>query len=116
MSILDKGFLTILCCAGLLILIAIPLAMRRVPRNIIYGFRTRSTMANDDIWFEANAYFGRRLIVSSLCGAFAAYVIYLLKPFPPDLLLPVSVLVLAAPTLVAVFSTARFIRSYGAGR
>lgn len=88
MSIFDKGFLTILGCSALLILVAFPLALRKVPRNVVYGFRTRTTMADDDIWFEANAHFGRGLIASSLFGTFVAYVIYVLQPFPPPCFFP----------------------------
>jgi uncharacterized membrane protein len=113
MSVLDKGFITLLACSGLLIVVAIPLALRRVPRNVVYGFRTRATMANDGIWFEANAHFGRGLIVASLCGALVAGALNVFMPFPPDVFLPVSLLVLVAPTLIAALATARFVRSLG---
>ena len=116
MSVFDKGFVTILACSGLLIVVAIPLALRKVPRNVAYGFRTRATMANDEIWFEANAHFGRGLIISSLCGAFVAGILYAFQAFPPEVFLPVSLLVLAAPTLVAALGTARFVRSLGSRR
>jgi uncharacterized membrane protein len=113
MSIYDKGFITIIACAALLIVVAIPLALRKIPRNVIYGYRTRATMANDEIWFDANAYFGRGLVIASLCGAFAGYLIYRFEPFPPAVYLPVSLFVLAVPSLVAALATARFIRSQG---
>lgn len=111
MGIYDKGIFTILAVSALLIAVAVPLALRRIPRNVVYGFRTRATMANDDIWYEANAYFGRGLIASTVCGFFLAYVIYLIRPFSPELFLPVSILVLAAPSLVATIATARHVRS-----
>ena len=110
MTIYDKGFFTILGCSILLVLIAIPLALRMVPRNVMYGFRTRTTLTDDAIWFEANAHFGRRLVVASLCGALAAYLIYRFQPFSPQTFLPVSLVVLIAPTLLATLSTARYIR------
>jgi len=113
MTIFAKGFFTILGFSALLILIAIPLAMRKIPRNVAYGFRTRATMANDEIWFEANAYFGRSLIASSLCGAFLAYLIYLFQPFPPAIFLPVSILVLVVPSLIATVATTRYVRTLG---
>lgn len=111
MNIYDKGFVTALAVCVLLMVIAIPLVLRWIPRNIAYGFRTRTTMANDATWYEANAYFGRALLVSSLCSAFLAYVIYFVQPFSPTVILPVSVLVLAAPTLVAAVATARHVHS-----
>ena len=113
MSVFAKGFVTLLAFSGLLIVVAIPLALRKVPRNAVYGFRTRATMANDETWFEANAHFGRGLIISSLCGAFAAGVIYAFQPFPPDVFLPVSLMVLAVPPLVAALATERFVQSLG---
>jgi uncharacterized membrane protein len=113
MSIFDKGFVTIVACAALLILVALPLALRKVPRNVAYGFRTRATMADDEIWYAANAHFGRGLIVASLCGVFAAYLIHRFQPFPPAVFLPVSILVLIAPSLVAALATARYVRAIG---
>ena len=111
MSIFDKGFFTILGCAALLVLVAVPLALRKIPRNVAYGFRTRATMANDEIWYQANAHFGRGLIASSLCGTLLAFLIYVFQPFSPGVFLPVSVLVLVAPSLVATLATARFVRT-----
>lgn len=110
MNIYDKGFVTILAVSALVVVIAIPLALRWVPRNVVYGFRTRATMANDATWYEANAYFGRALLIATLFGAFLAYVVYLVRPFSPTVFLPVSVLVLAAPTLVATVATVRRVR------
>jgi len=112
MNIFDKGFVTILGCSVLVILVAVPLALRKIPRNAAYGFRTRATMADDKVWYEANAHFGRGLIASTLCGTFVAYLIYLFQPFSPGVFLPVSVLVLVAPSLIAAVATARHIRSF----
>lgn len=39
---------------SLLILLAIPLILRKVPQNVLYGFRTPKTMSNDTIWYAAN--------------------------------------------------------------
>ena len=115
MSIYDKGLFTILAVSALLIVVAIPLALRRIPRNVAYGFRTRATMADDETWYDANAYFGRRLIISSLCGVLVACVIHLVRPFSPTEFLPVSILVLIAPALVATVATARHVRSLASG-
>jgi hypothetical protein len=113
MNVFDKGFLTILGCAALLVLVAVPLVLRKIPRNIAYGFRTRATMASDEIWYEANAHFGRGLIAATLCGTFVAWLIHVYQPFSPDVFLPISILVLAAPSLIAVLATARYVRTLG---
>ena len=109
MTVFEKGFFTILGISLVLILVAIPLALGKVPPNVVYGYRTRTTLSNEDVWYEANAYFGRRLIAASLCGALAAWGLYVFRPLPPDVFLPVSLVVLVAPTLVAALATARFV-------
>jgi uncharacterized membrane protein len=40
---------------GLLILsLSVPLFFKKIPRNPLYGLRTRTTMASDDAWYSAN--------------------------------------------------------------
>lgn len=61
---------TLLCfylgSGGLLGLLGIPLMLRKVPPNFWYGFRTPRTLANPDIWYEANAAAGARLCVAGV--------------------------------------------------
>ena len=47
MSVYEKGLVTILGFSLILVLIAIPLILRKVPRNIVYGYRTRATLRDD---------------------------------------------------------------------
>ena len=52
----------------LLVGVAIPLIKRRVKPNGFYGLRVPATFADEWVWYEANAKFGRDMIV------YAAYV------------------------------------------
>jgi len=36
------------------ILLSIPLYLKKIPRNYFYGLRTKDTMASDDNWYQAN--------------------------------------------------------------
>jgi len=110
MDIHDKSLITILGVSLVLLAFAIPLALGLVPRNTVYGYRTRATMENDAIWFAANAYFGKKLIVGAVFGSAVAIVIYLVFPLPTDLIVPVSVSCLAIPSLIVAMATARFVR------
>ena len=56
----------------LLIVLAIPLWLRRVPPNKLYGVRFRSTLADSETWYEINARAGRNLV-----GIGAGYVLLL---------------------------------------
>jgi len=46
----------------LMAVIAIPLVLRKVKPNWIYGFRTPFTLSREDVWYDINAYFGRWLL------------------------------------------------------
>jgi uncharacterized membrane protein len=61
----DLGLVVVICIASGLLLIAagIPLWLRRVPRNALYGARFASTLSDDRIWYEINARCGRDLVV-----------------------------------------------------
>jgi uncharacterized membrane protein len=48
------------------IAISIPLVLRKVPPNVIYGVRTRKTLSDPRIWYEANYRGGMALIVAGM--------------------------------------------------
>ncbi len=109
MSIYEKGFVTILAIDALFVLLSIPLALRKVPPNVVYGYRTRATLADERVWYQANAHFGVRLIVACLASAFAALVLAQPGVFSPETFLPVSVVLLGAPVAVAGVLTSRHV-------
>jgi uncharacterized membrane protein len=57
-------FVVVICVVSGLLLIAagIPMWLRRVPRNALYGVRFASTLSDDRIWYEINARCGRALV------------------------------------------------------
>jgi uncharacterized membrane protein len=44
--------------------ISIPLIQQRVPPNRFYGFRTKKTLSDPKIWYEANRISGHDLLVA----------------------------------------------------
>jgi len=113
MTVYEKGLVTILAVDALFVLLAIPLALRKVRPNVVYGYRTRATLADEGLWYEANAYFGSRFAAACVVSALAA--LYLARPgvFAPDTFLPVSVVLLGAPVAVAGIMTSRFVARLG---
>lgn len=109
MTIYEKGLVTILVVDALSILMAIPLVLRKIGLNVVYGYRTRATLSDPTLWYEANALFGRRLIAACTVSAVAAA--YLARPglIGPGTFLPVSVVLLGAPVAVAGVMTSRFV-------
>ncbi len=52
-------------CAMITIAISLPLIFRKVPPNYFYGVRTRKTLSDRRIWYEANYRGGLALSISS---------------------------------------------------
>jgi uncharacterized membrane protein len=114
--VLCTGSFRILICSTVFSLLSIPLILRRVPRNPVYGYRTRVTLSDDALWYKINAYFGMRFLVATLLSACVAAVLHQWQGFSPPTYLKVSVMLLVAPVSVAWMLTARFVRAIGAGR
>ena len=53
----------------MLIVISVPLILRAVPPNGIYGFRVAATQSSPAIWYPANAFMGWALLVAAVISA-----------------------------------------------
>jgi uncharacterized membrane protein len=60
---------------ALSIVVGIPLASRRVPPNRWYGLRIPATLADEHVWYEANAVTGRDLIVVGIVLLLVAFIL-----------------------------------------
>lgn len=115
MNIYNKGLITILVCNVIFSLVSIPLILRKVPRNPVYGYRTRTTLSNDEIWYEANAYFGLRFLIAGIMSACIAVALHHWQFLSPAAYLKVSTVLLTAPAVVALLLTAGFVRKVSLG-
>lgn len=59
----------LLVILALLGLAAVPLMLRLVPRNPIYGVPTERALANDETWFRVNAFAGRAMLIAAAVAA-----------------------------------------------
>ena len=46
-----------------LIVLSLPLILRRVPPNPLYGLRVSATFKDEQVWYDANAASGRDMLV-----------------------------------------------------
>jgi uncharacterized membrane protein len=51
--------------ALLLFIVAVPLVLGAIPRNRLYGFRTRRTLSDDANWYPVNRFAGLALMIAS---------------------------------------------------
>jgi uncharacterized membrane protein len=49
-----------------MIALAIPMIIGKVKPNVWYGFRTKKTLSDNKIWYPANKYAGKQMIIASL--------------------------------------------------
>lgn len=105
-----KGLITILACSVLMAVVAIPLILKKVPRNRIYGYRTRTTLRDDHTWYEVNAYFGRGLLTASLITIISMIFLYYTPNLAPVVFLKITIATLVAPQLIMMLFTMKFIR------
>jgi uncharacterized membrane protein len=110
-----KGLVTVLAVNGLMVLISIPLILRKVPRNVVYGFRTRATLGDDFVWYEANAYFGRGLVVSGVISIAVVLMLYGMNGVSQPFFFGATIAALVVPSLVTTVLTFRHVRTLTPG-
>lgn len=69
-----------LFCGLLFIGISIPLILGKIPRNHWYGFRTRKTLSNNEIWYKANKYMGKDIVILGCLMVLYNLVLFIFKP------------------------------------
>ena len=50
----------------ILCIISIPMILKKIKPNGLYGFRVQKTLENPDIWYAVNCYSGKWLLVTGL--------------------------------------------------
>ena len=56
-----------------------PLMRRRIPPNIWYGFRTRKTLSNEELWYSINQVTGKDMIWIGAIIAAASLIVMALR-------------------------------------
>ena len=85
---------------------ALPLVLRLVPRNPVFGVPTERTLGNEALWFKVNAFAGIALMIA--CGVIA----FLLMFYQGTWLRPAwaQVIVFVVPFAIAVAATLAYER------
>lgn len=83
---LITGFMVFFICASFLVMaLSVPMILRRVKPNSWYGLRTSKTLADEKVWYEANAYCGRVLFGVALSWIVAAFALRYIPTIGMDL-------------------------------
>ena len=96
----------------LLVILAIPMIMGKVPPNNLYGFRTKKTLSDPEIWYPANAYAGKWLLVWGVLMIVAALLLpWLLPDLTEDSYATLFVILTLGGLLVVVFISWRYLKN-----
>ncbi len=95
--------------AVLLMLLSIPMALGSIGRNSFYGLRTKKTLSSDEVWYPANRYAGKALLIGgavSLAGIAALAAAG--RNLSLGMLSGAGFVLLMAPVIVAAVASIRF--------
>ena len=107
---MDSAFSFLLPCA-IIAVASIPLIFNVVPPNGVYGFRTRQTRANRELWFRANRFAGCAFFIASAvsAGIFAIHPEYASgRSFA-------GLVVFAVPLVIALATSFAYVRRVSGG-
>lgn len=92
----------------LMILLSLPMIFRRVPPNPLYGFRTRATLSDPDLWYAANAYAGKWLLADGLLFLLVVSAMRLFFSFSVDVFSTIAAVVMLGSLTVTVIFCLRY--------
>ena len=111
MSIYDKGMITVLGCAALFIAVALPLILRKIPPNRVYGFRVPTTLNDPTAWYEANDTFGRWFIAATIVMTAVVYLLYATRALDANAFMIATLVAIVAPAIVGTIAAFSRLRS-----
>ncbi len=85
---------------------SIPLILKMIPPNRLYGLRTQQTLADRELWFRANRFAGWALLLAA--GASAAVFVAIPEYASGRSLMGLGILVL--PLVIAVAASFAYLR------
>lgn len=103
----QKALLIVLALNAILVAVCVPLLLRRVPPNVVLGFRTRATLSNESLWYEVNALFAKWSIALTIVSSIAFGAISLAGVLSPENTIPIALAAMALPSGVAALVAGR---------
>lgn len=94
----------------LMIVLALPMLRDKVPPNPWYGFRVPSTLSDPVVWYKANRYMARWLLVTGIITVIATVALYFVPGLTADTYALLVLAAFGAPFLVTIFTSFRYLR------
>lgn len=108
--VVSSAFSFLVPC-GIIAVASVPIMLKLVPPNRLYGFRTRQTLANRELWFRANRFAGFACFIAA--GASAT--VFAIHPEYSSGRSFIGLLVFAVPLFTALGASFAYVRRVGGG-
>ena len=96
---------------GIIAAASLPIMLNLVPPNRLYGFRTRQTLADRELWFRANRFAGWACFLAS---AFSAVVFFRYPEYAAAGSLA-GLVIFVVPLAIALAASFAYVRRTGSG-
>ena len=95
----------------LLMALSLPLLWEKVPPNGLYGFRVKATLENPRIWYAANKFAAKRLLVAGAVFVAAALILYFIPGIGVDTYILGCLFLFAVPFVIGLVQSLRYAKS-----
>jgi len=117
MNELPITFILMPVAAGLgtlFVLISVPLLYNTIGPNWAYGFRTRKTLSNPEIWYKANNYMTKELIAAGIAIVLLSIIMMAvhikITMFTPEQAVGLFLMVLGVPLAIAIVRSTWYLK------
>jgi uncharacterized membrane protein len=94
----------------LMVALAIPLLLDKVPPNPWYGFRVPSTLSDPVVWYKANRYMARWLLLTGVITTVGAFLLFHVPGLTVDTYAWLALTVFGVPFLITIVTGFRYLR------
>ena len=91
--------------------LALPLIQKRIPPNMWYGFRVQKTLSSPDIWYPANAYMAKYMLVWGLTIAITSFLFYFIPGIGLDAYVGLCTAVALGGILIVLVQGFRYLKT-----
>lgn len=95
----------------LLMVLSVPMILGIIPPNGLYGFRVKKTMENPDIWYPANTYSGKWLLVAGAIMVLASIGLHYIPGLSLDNYAYALLIVWVVVFSIALIASLRYLKS-----
>ncbi len=99
--------------AGILeIIIGTPLLFEKIKQNYFYGLRTKKTLNNEKVWYNANKFFGREAIFDGVLLTIVSFFVFIYRyDFGVNFVTIIGIMFLIVPLFISIARSYYFLRN-----